>query len=85
MEDLAAEVDQSCTLARFAPPNMVYLACVEAPDPVTIAFGPGDSIPVYESAMGLVTLASLPPEELDDYLVKWPLQQLFQVHGCRVP
>jgi IclR family transcriptional regulator, pca regulon regulatory protein len=73
MQDLVRELNQWCSMALLAPPDIVYVARVHTGHLLSIAGGVGSRLPAHATATGRVLLAGLPPEELDRFLAHWPL------------
>jgi IclR family transcriptional regulator, pca regulon regulatory protein len=68
MEALAVEVEETVSLAVLDGGEIVVLAQVESPKPVTVRSRLGDRQPAYCTAQGKVLLAHLPPTALDSVL-----------------
>jgi len=73
MRDLVLEIDEWCSMALLAPPDIVYVARVHSRHVLSIAGGVGSRLPAHATATGRVLLAALAPEELEDVLGHWPL------------
>jgi IclR family pca regulon transcriptional regulator len=65
MEDLAAAVNESCSMAVWEGQEIVYIARVHTQRIMTLALGVGTRLPLHATSMGKVLLAGLPTESLD--------------------
>jgi IclR family pca regulon transcriptional regulator len=74
MQDLVRHLDEWCSMALLAPPDIVYVARVHSGHVLSIAGGVGSRLPAHATAAGRVLLAALDREELDDVLGHWPLR-----------
>lgn len=63
MQDLVAEVKESCSAAVLDGAELVYVLRVPTHKIVSINLGIGSRLPAYCTSMGRVLLAALPPEE----------------------
>lgn len=63
MEDLAAELKESCSAAVLDGPELVYVLRVPTHKIMSITLGIGSRLPAYCTSMGRVLLAGLPEAE----------------------
>jgi IclR family pca regulon transcriptional regulator len=68
MEQLVAEVHETCTLATLDGPDVVYVSRISQRRISNLSLVVGTRIPAYASAMGQVMLADLDPVALEHYL-----------------
>jgi len=73
MKDLVRELNEWCSMALLAPPDIVYVARVHSGHVLSIAGGVGSRLPAHATATGRVLLAGLTPDELEEFLERWPL------------
>jgi IclR family pca regulon transcriptional regulator len=74
MADLVCELDEWCSMALLAPPDIVYVAREHSGHVLSIAGGVGSRLPAHATAIGRVLLAGLDPDALADFLDHWPLR-----------
>ena len=75
MKDLVSQLDEWCSMALLAPPDIVYIARVHTGHVLSIAGGIGSRLPAHATATGRVLLAGLTPSELGEFLDRWPLHR----------
>jgi IclR family pca regulon transcriptional regulator len=75
MEDLVAEVKESCSAAVLDATDIVYVLRVPTHKIMAITLGVGSRLPAYCSSMGRVLLAGLPDEQLEARLAASKLVQ----------
>jgi IclR family pca regulon transcriptional regulator len=75
MKDLVQELNEWCSMALLAAPDIVYIARVHTGHVLSIAGGVGSRLPAHATATGRVLLAGLPPAELGALLDRWPPQR----------
>ena len=68
MEELVAEVHESCSVAVLDGPEMVYILRVPTSKIMTINLGIGSRLPAWCTSMGRVLLAGLPEARVDELL-----------------
>lgn len=68
MQNLVADLKESCSAAVLEGQDVVYLLRVPARKIMSINLGPGSRLPAWCTSMGRVLLAGLPPERLEAYL-----------------
>jgi IclR family pca regulon transcriptional regulator len=68
MEELVAEVHESCSVAVLDGADMVYILRVPTSKIMTINLGIGSRLPAWCSSMGRVLLSGLPEARLDEVL-----------------
>jgi IclR family pca regulon transcriptional regulator len=77
MEDLSAEMRETCSACSLDLPDIVFVARVPAPRRILMmSLGVGSRLPAYATAMGRVLLAGLPDRELVAHLAATPLEPL---------
>jgi IclR family pca regulon transcriptional regulator len=76
MEDLAAEVRETCSAATLDLPDIVFVARVPSRRITMMSLDVGSRLPAYATAMGRVLLAGLSEEELAAQLAATPLEPL---------
>ncbi len=76
MEQLAHQVQESCSMSVLDGSEIVYVARVPVKRVITIALGIGARLPAYAASMGRVLLAGLPDAELDALLGRAKLEPL---------
>lgn len=74
MADLVRELNEWCSMALLAPPDIVYVARVHSGHVLSIAGGVGSRLPAHATATGRVLLAGLDGRSLADFLDHWPLR-----------
>lgn len=68
MEDLAAELGETCLAAVLDGEDCVYIARATAPRVVSVDIDVGSSLPAFAMSTGRVLLGALSDEELDRWL-----------------
>lgn len=68
MEELAAQVNESCSMVVLDGDDIVYIVRVPVRRIMTITITVGTRLPAYATSAGQVLLAHLPKAELDAYL-----------------
>jgi IclR family pca regulon transcriptional regulator len=68
MEELVAEVHESCSVAVLDGAEMVYILRVPTSKIMTINLGIGSRLPAWYSSMGRVLLSGLPEARVDEIL-----------------
>ena len=68
MEELVAEVHESCSVAVLDGTEMVYILRVPTSKIMTINLGIGSRLPAWCSSMGRVLLSGLPEARIDEVL-----------------
>jgi len=76
LQQLSAQIHESCSVSILDGDQVVYLARAAAKRVMTIDLGVGSRLPAYCTSMGRVLLAALPEEELEHYLARAELQAL---------
>jgi IclR family pca regulon transcriptional regulator len=76
LEQLSAQIHESCSVSVLDGDEIVYLARAAAKRVMTIDLGVGSRLPAYCTSMGRVLLASLPAADLDRYLKRAKLHAL---------
>jgi len=76
MEELVAEVHESCSVAVLDGPEMVYILRVPTSKIMTINLGIGSRLPTWCSSMGRVLLAGLPEARVDEILAASDIRPL---------
>ncbi|HET6295739.1 MAG TPA: IclR family transcriptional regulator [Kribbella sp.] len=76
LEDLVAEVHESCSVSLLDGNDIVYVARVPTKRIMTVAISVGTRFPAYATSMGRVLLASRPTDWLDEYLGSVELRPL---------
>jgi IclR family pca regulon transcriptional regulator len=74
MEELVAQVRESCSIAVLDGTEVVYVLRVPTRKILTVNLSIGSRLPAYCASMGRVLLADLPEAELDAVLNAAPLQ-----------
>jgi len=74
MEELVAELKESCSAAVLDGDDVVYVLRVPGNKIVSINLGVGTRLPAYCTALGRVLLAALSPEEAAQRLAARPLE-----------
>lgn len=75
MEDLVERTKESCSMATFDPPDVVYVARVPTRRIMTIPLGVGARLPAHATSMGRVLLAGLPEDDLERFLDETELER----------
>jgi IclR family transcriptional regulator, pca regulon regulatory protein len=68
MEELVAQVQESCSAAVIDATDIVYVLRVPTRKIMSISLGVGSRLPAYCTSMGRMLLSALPQEELMDLL-----------------
>jgi IclR family pca regulon transcriptional regulator len=68
MEELVAQVHESCSLSVLDGRDIVYVARVPTHRIMAVVITVGTRFPAYATSMGRVLLAGLTPDALDEYL-----------------
>jgi IclR family pca regulon transcriptional regulator len=76
MQDLSAEVEETCSACTLDLPDIVFVARVPSRRILMMSLGVGSRLPAYATAMGRVLLASLPDEQVAAHLRSAPLEPL---------
>jgi IclR family pca regulon transcriptional regulator len=76
MEQLVAQVGESCSISVLDGEDIVYVARVSTKRIMTVAISVGTRFPAYATSMGRVLLAAQPPEVRAAYLRTVELQPL---------
>jgi IclR family transcriptional regulator, pca regulon regulatory protein len=77
MEDLSAEMRETCSACTLDLPDIVFVARVPAPRRILMmSLGVGSRLPAYATAMGRVLLAGLPDGEVTEHLASTALESL---------
>jgi IclR family pca regulon transcriptional regulator len=76
MQDLSAEVQETCSACTLDLPDIVFVARVPTKRILMMSLGVGSRLPAYATAMGRVLLASLPDEEVAAHLAASALEPL---------
>jgi IclR family pca regulon transcriptional regulator len=76
MEDLAAEVQETCSATTLDLPDIVFVARVPSRRILMMSLGVGSRLPAYATAMGRVLLAGLTDEEVSTHLAATSLEAL---------
>jgi IclR family transcriptional regulator, pca regulon regulatory protein len=76
MEELVAEVHESCSVSVLDGDEVVYVARVPTKRIMTVAISVGTRFPAYATSMGRVLLAHQPADWLDDYLATAKLEPI---------
>ncbi|MFN4309592.1 MAG: IclR family transcriptional regulator C-terminal domain-containing protein [Ferrovibrio sp.] len=70
LEDLRAEVGESCAMAVLDGSDILYILRLPARRILTNNLGIGSRLPAHAVSLGRVLLAGLPEDELETYLAK---------------
>ena len=76
MEDLSAEVQETCSATTLDLPDIVFVARVPSRRILMMSLGVGSRLPAYATAMGRVLLAGLSDEEVASHLAQTQLEAL---------
>lgn len=76
MEQVSAELGESCSLGVLDGAEIVYVGRVSTQRIMTHALAVGTRLPAFPTAMGQVLLAALPDGALDDMLDRHPLTRM---------
>lgn len=75
MQQLALEVNESCSMSVLEQKELVYVARVHTKRIMTIALGVGMRLPLHATSMGKVLLAALPAQDRSALLNELELTQ----------
>ena len=78
MEELSAEVQETCSATTLDLPDIVFVARVPSRRILMMSLGVGSRLPAYATPMGRVLLAGLPDEQVAVHLASRPLEALTQ-------
>jgi IclR family pca regulon transcriptional regulator len=76
MEDLSAEVQETCSATTLDLPDIVFVARVPTRRILMMSLGVGSRLPAYATAMGRVLLAGLTDEQIAEHVAATPLEAL---------
>jgi IclR family pca regulon transcriptional regulator len=76
MEDLSAEVQETCSATTLDLPDIVFVARVPSRRILMMSLGVGSRLPAYATAMGRVLLAGLTDEQIAEHVAATPLEAL---------
>ena len=76
MEDLSAEVQETCSATTLDLPDIVFVARVPSRRILMMSLGVGSRLPAYATAMGRVLLAGLTDAEVAAHLAGTELEAL---------
>jgi IclR family pca regulon transcriptional regulator len=76
MEDLSAEVQETCSATTLDLPDIVFVARVPSRRILMMSLGVGSRLPAYATAMGRVLLAGLPDDQVALHLAATELELL---------
>src|SRR5689334_25105862 len=76
MEDLSAEMQETCSACTLDLPDIVFVARVPSRRILMMSLGVGSRLPAYATAMGRVLLAGLPDEQVAEHLAQNELEAL---------
>ncbi len=76
MEDLSAEMQETCSACTLDLPDIVFVARVPSRRILMMSLGVGSRLPAYATAMGRVLLAGLPDEAVAAHLAATDLVPL---------
>lgn len=76
MEEVAAKLHESCSVAVLDGPDIVYIARVPTKRIMTVNLAVGSRLPAYATSMGRVLLAYQPPEALDEFFRQVKFERL---------
>jgi IclR family pca regulon transcriptional regulator len=76
MEDLSAEVQETCSACTLDLPDIVFVARVPSRRILMMSLGVGSRLPAFATAMGRVLLAGLPDEDVAAHLAETELRAL---------
>lgn len=74
LEDLCAEVKESCAISVFDGREAIYLLRIPSGKIMSLRLGMGSRVPAYATSQGRVLLAFQPQEDLARYLDTTPLR-----------
>jgi DNA-binding IclR family transcriptional regulator len=73
LEDLVADVQETCNFTTLDGAEVLYLDRVEARWPLRLTLDVGSHVPLHCTASGKLFLAHLPPPQVDELLGEAPL------------
>jgi IclR family pca regulon transcriptional regulator len=76
MQDLSAEVQESCSATTLDLPDIVFVARVPSRRILMMSLGVGSRLPAYATAMGRVLLAGLTDRDVSTHLAATDLEPL---------
>src|SRR3954453_13460049 len=76
MQDLSAEVQETCSACTLDLPDIVFVARVPSKRILMMSLGVGSRLPAHAPAMGAVLLAGLDDERVAAHLAATPLEPL---------
>ena len=76
MEELAAELQETCSATTLDLPEIVFVARAPGPRIMTMSLAVGSRLPAFATAMGRVLLSSLDDAAVESYLASVPLAAL---------
>jgi IclR family transcriptional regulator, pca regulon regulatory protein len=75
LERLSHELHESCSISTLDRSDIIYVARANVTRIMSIDLGVGSRLPAFCTSMGRILLASLPAEDLEDYLRQTELKQ----------
>jgi IclR family pca regulon transcriptional regulator len=82
MEEIVAELHESCSISVLDGHDIVYVARVPAKRIMSINLAVGSRLPAHATSMGKILLAHLPPHDLDSFFEHAPLQRFTERTIC---
>jgi len=76
MEELAAELEETCSATTLDLPDIVFVARAPGPRIMTMSLSVGSRLPAYATAMGRVLLAGLDDDSIERHLASTSLEAL---------
>jgi len=76
MQELAKEINESCSMSVLDQTDIVYIARVHTKRIMTISLGIGTRLPAHATSMGKVLLASLDPMEATKLIGSMKFEEL---------
>lgn len=76
MQELAKEINESCSMSVLDQSDIVYIARVHTKRIMTISLGIGTRLPAHATSMGKVLLASLDPMEATKLIGQMKFEEL---------
>lgn len=76
MEELATELQETCSATTLDLPEIVFVARAPGPRIMTMSLSVGNRLPAYTTAMGRVLLAGLDDDSIERYLSSTSLEAL---------
>ncbi len=76
MQELAKEINESCSMSVLDQHDIVYIARVHTKRIMTISLGIGTRLPAHATSMGKVLLASLDPMEATKLIGQMKFEEL---------